>query len=544
MKFNKDNIYNHINCKFDIIALLIILFSTVFVILSCVQKKGLYIDEIYSFILANSSVAPQFIMFDELWDSWSNGGILDTFIQVQPGHQFDFHTTYFNNTLDTHPPLYYFLLHFVCSFFPCRFNMLFGLIINVVISPFVLFVLYLISKELISNRYVRYLPMLGYGFSLFAIDSTSLIRMYMLLTLFTLWLVYIIVRIINYGLNKKRIVAIFICIYLGSMTQYYMIIFSFFLVLFCIIYFLFKKQYRVVFSVCLSSLAGVLLMCISYPAVFTHLTGSSTNNIGNEISVYIFNVTHFVSCIMELASLFCKNLTIANSSVLSLLLIFLIAALAIIKLFIDKFKKSRKYIFPIGFWIVLFTFICSFVAICLFTGVHTYSRYIYHLVPSFFICSFIIVNYIIENLKYQKLIIVFFMFVFATNAIGALILHKGEYMLTDIAKTAEVVSSYSKDNNLIVVGKRKNSIPTTNLFTFKNFDNLYMYDIDINALKDAIVKSLHENSHFVIYISEADEYKSSGINIDYINKYLESLGVCQCKKLGSIYNDSYYYVSK
>ena len=105
-----------------------------------VRKEGL-LDEIYSYGLANSSYAP-FLSWLHGGEQVANGKLPEAvftqseflnYVAPQGSTRFDYASVYYNQTQDVHPPLFYFLLHTVCSLFPGSFTKWTGLGMNFVL---------------------------------------------------------------------------------------------------------------------------------------------------------------------------------------------------------------------------------------------------------------------------------------------------------------------------------------------------------------------------------------------------------------------------
>ena len=98
------------------------------------RKDGRHSDEIWSYGLANSYYQPFVyqragVHIDDCQmediintEQWITGETFRNYITVQPDQRFAYGSVYSNQTLDHHPPLYYALLHTVCSFFPNQFS--------------------------------------------------------------------------------------------------------------------------------------------------------------------------------------------------------------------------------------------------------------------------------------------------------------------------------------------------------------------------------------------------------------------------------------
>ena len=102
------------------------------------DKKSFYCDEVFSFGLANSFYRP-FIESDSVRsqelhyvDEWFSGEVYRNYITVQDSQRFRYDSVWYNQSQDRHPPLFYAVLHTVCSFFPNTFSKWFGFIPNLI----------------------------------------------------------------------------------------------------------------------------------------------------------------------------------------------------------------------------------------------------------------------------------------------------------------------------------------------------------------------------------------------------------------------------
>ena len=100
-----------------------------------VRKEGFFADELYSYGLSNSDYAPFLSWYyngERAYSGTSAEHIYSredfmSYVAVQEGQRFDYASVYYNQTQDVHPPVFYFLLHTVCSLFPGSFTKWTGL---------------------------------------------------------------------------------------------------------------------------------------------------------------------------------------------------------------------------------------------------------------------------------------------------------------------------------------------------------------------------------------------------------------------------------
>ena len=218
-----------------IVVLLSMLFLCTFI--SC--KEGYHMDEILAFQLANAEYNPwivptqpvgrlakfmkEHIDGDSLGETMSNVGFIvkDTlanrgesilanykadvyeapvwisgemfrdYVQCDKEDDYNLLSVYFNVKDDNHPPLHFMLLHMMTSLFKGEISVWHGCVINLVAMVITLWLLGLIGDLVFKNKKNSVLLMIMYGFSTAIVATTIWIRMYALLTLWTVWGLYL-----------------------------------------------------------------------------------------------------------------------------------------------------------------------------------------------------------------------------------------------------------------------------------------------------------------------------------------------------------------
>ena len=344
-----------------------------------------------------------------MWNQWISGKDFHEFVTVQKGEQFAYAKVYFNNSTDCHPPLFYWLLHTICSFTPDKFSKWSGLSLNILIYIISAILIYKISAMLLKSDKWKFIPVIMWGLSKDAIDNCTYIRMYMLLTMITLWYVYFHIKMFQEGITLKKMISVWIMIYLGAMTHYYSLVVSFFGVLFFSLYLLWKKRIKTMFTYGIGACVSVGAMFFSYPYVVEQVTGSSTNNVGNQIVKNLFNFNLWIKQSKGLLKSLIAEITYNGTISFILTKIFIFVLLVLIALNIKnksiKIKEWKELFWAAG--------ICafSFLSITFIGGEYVYSRYIYHIIPVIYIIIIVIWNKIyIGNESYFKYINSFFCF--------------------------------------------------------------------------------------------------------------------------------------
>lgn len=243
------------------------------ILLFCIRKEGMFIDEIYTYGLSNSTYAPY---LSDLKDS----GLRDTlftredveqYLTAAGNDRFAFSSVYYNQSRDVHPPLYYWLFHLVSSLFPGQFTKWIGLGINAILFLLCIFVFYKLLFRLFENRDTAAAGAAVLGMSVLALSMVMMIRMYTLLTFFTLLLMDVTLRILQEPDEPGLYVMLGLTIFCGFLTQYYFAFYAFFLCLSCGIYFACKKQWNSLLRFFLSAGIGLVLMILVFPASIRHL---------------------------------------------------------------------------------------------------------------------------------------------------------------------------------------------------------------------------------------------------------------------------------
>ena len=346
------------------------------------QKKGFHIDEIYSHILSNSYNADRIASAEWMWGKNISGTDFNEFITVQENEKFAYQKVYYNNSKDCHPPFYYWILHSICSIFPNQFSKWFGIGLNIFLYCIASFLIYMISKELIENEFMGMLPVLLYGFSKFAVDTVTFIRMYMLLEVFTLFIIYIHIKMFKCGVTLKKIILVWITIFFSTMTHYYSIVLNFWVVLLFCCYLLRCKQIKSMFLYGSGSLVSVIFMFICYPYAIVQATGSSTNGIGNEVVKNLFN---FKLWVMKMFSIFKEFISyISYNLIISMCVFFMLCAI-FIWFAILSVDKRKKIVIDKCFVSIIAIIILVFLSITFIGGENVYLRYIYNIIPLIYI---------------------------------------------------------------------------------------------------------------------------------------------------------------
>ena len=162
----------------------------------------------------------------------------------------------------------------VSSLFPNTFSKWTGLGLDFVIYMLTLLCLYKLLMRLFSSRDIASAGVILYGLCLLGMSTMLMIRMYVLLTLLSVLLAYLVVRLME-RFNPRLCPLIALCILAGLMTQYYFVFYAFFLCAAYVLYALIKKQYKALLWFIPWALAGALCLLLVFP-LYTDGLPSST----------------------------------------------------------------------------------------------------------------------------------------------------------------------------------------------------------------------------------------------------------------------------
>jgi len=254
---------------------LIILFLTIplfLIILSGCKKEALFIDENLSYELANNNNNGFFYCVFDDGKEYNGDEVFLNSVLAGRNKRFDYKNVWKNQSNDVHPPLYYALLHSVCSIMPDTFSKWQGIGINLIFAAVTLLFLYKMTNKIILSEVGSILIVLGYGITESFIDAGIFIRMYMMLNAVVAITSYLYYKLLyEKNENIKFYLVLTVVVTAGVLTQYFFLIYLFFLTVISIWILLTKKRYmaiiRLGFSLAISAIASYMV----FPAMIYHI---------------------------------------------------------------------------------------------------------------------------------------------------------------------------------------------------------------------------------------------------------------------------------
>lgn len=301
-------------------------------------KKGFHEDEYYSYYSTNFT------------DGWGVGdGVwvyADRYYQelvVLSGEEFQYDVVKTVQGWDVHPPMYYWVLHTVCSLWKNTFTKWQGISINIFFYMFNILLLYLTCNELDAkdSGWLSLLIAGAYAFCPAVISGVMFIRMYTMVTFCVLASLYLHIRAWNRArlLDWRFLLPMVCVVYTGALTHYYFLIFQFFLsALTCVAWLLRSRKagQSVLYGVCVLIALG--LAAATFPkAVYQLFTGYR----GAEAKGSFFDLSNTWERLEVFGATFLKNVF---SGVGLGVVILLCITIMLIYALRDKLWKKKEWL--------------------------------------------------------------------------------------------------------------------------------------------------------------------------------------------------------
>jgi len=179
---------------------------------------------------------------------------------------------YYNQARDVHPPLFYFAVNTVSTFFLGNFS---KAIIGIINVSFMIATLFVIKKilESLDKKHLIIPVLIFYGFSIGAISTVVFQRMYAMLTFFILEYILININISknNFDIDKKTWIKLGAITILGFLTQYYFCIVAVIVAIYMFIRIYLKKDKKKTMKYILNYVKIAIIGVLIYPPAINHI---------------------------------------------------------------------------------------------------------------------------------------------------------------------------------------------------------------------------------------------------------------------------------
>lgn len=382
------------------------------------RKEGYHVDEIYSYGLANSEYLP-FMHFGEskydvkdwmleygagesfgdlfrnLWkdyqilkqcdfqwrdsviykdyvtaqanssdtktSSWVSGQEYVDYITVSTSNTFNYASVYYNQRGDVHPPLYYMVLHTICSFFQGIFSPWFGLAVNILSLLLTLGVLYRMVRAYLGGETIALVMTAVYGLSCGMMTTAMYLRMYALMTLMVVTCCAIHLKIYSedFELKRKNVTLLMLTVLGGYLTHYYFVLYAIGLAVVFVVLMALRKKWtailKYIFSLASAAAVGLCIWPFSIRHVFSGYRGREAMSILRSGGFYMIRIRLMVQQIID-------QVMGGQSWILWLVLAVVIWGCIRKKVHILTLEKGAIVFLPIMFYVLLVSQIVPYFA--------------------------------------------------------------------------------------------------------------------------------------------------------------------------------------
>ena len=250
----------------------IILYVLFFLIMTATisMKKNYHIDEMLSYGLSNNRGNIKMEIVDG--EKYNPTVLYADYLTADENDRFSYDIVWENQENDVHPPLYYAILHTICSLFPGVFSRYFAGIINIVFALATLYMIRKIIPFFVENKIYKELLSVAFILSAGILSAVSFFRMYIMAMCWVTVLVYLYIREVERKQFRTQFfVATYVVTLLGALTHYYCIVFAVLISIVYSIYLLVHKMWKKVIAFCVSMGAAGLSAYLIFPAMIKHM---------------------------------------------------------------------------------------------------------------------------------------------------------------------------------------------------------------------------------------------------------------------------------
>lgn len=443
-----------------------------------------------------------------------------TYLTIGKGDVLNYFSVYYNQARDVHPPLFYFLVHFVSTIFYGQFSKYIIFTINLVFFVGTLWII----KKIMEKLYIKKMAiptMILYGASMGCISTVMFQRMYMMLTFFSVLYLYLTIKFVQEDFKIEKKYPWIFTILFGFLTQYYFCIYIVFVFLLVSAYLLTKKEYQKLGRYFLVHVIAAVIGILFYPASIYHIFFSYRGlGDGREVAKPIIQ-----SCIYYFSQIY-KLFSMKH-------LLFLILVLYFILILKNKAKIDREKIFYCSLiFLPSVMYLFTIAKIAPFLGEDYTSRYIMLLFPIIAVG----VAYLFSFATKKQGI---FFTISLLLSVNGLYYNEPVYLYKDYQKAMDIATIYKDDYFVYVYDNsftHLSSLPEFATYKASLIINENNYDFSLLE-NDELINS----NEFILCIK-------NWLNVeDILNKVLEGSHYTKYEKLLELKSDvesTYYKIIK
>lgn len=443
-----------------------------------------------------------------------------TYLTIGKGDVLNYFSVYYNQARDVHPPLFYFLVHFVSTIFYGQFSKYIIFTINLVFFVGTLWIIKKIMEKLDIKK-MAIPTMILYGASMGCISTVMFQRMYMMLTFFSVLYLYLTIKFVQEDFKIEKKYPWIFTILFGFLTQYYFCIYIVFVFLLVSAYLFAKKEYQKLGRYFLVHVIAAVIGILFYPASIYHIFFSYRGlGDGREVAKPIIQ-----SCIYYFSQIY-KLFGMKH-------LLFLILVLYFILILKNKAKIDREKIFYCSLiFLPSVMYLFTIAKIAPFLGEDYTSRYIMLLFPIIAVG----VAYLFSFATKKQGI---FFTISLLLSVNGLYYNEPVYLYKDYQRAMDIATTYKDDYFVYVYDNsftHLSSLPEFATYKASLIINENNYDFSLLE-NDELINS----NEFILCIK-------NWLNVeDILNKVLEESHYTKYEKLLELKSDvesTYYKIIK
>jgi len=370
-----------------VVAAILIIFTGVFICWGTIKSVN-FCDEIYTYILSNSD--NEFLTYQLESQRWYSGEEINRILSATDG--FHFGQVMLNNKGDVHPPMYYFVIHFLSVLCTGSSSKCIALAANCLFAVVSLIVLYALIEQITGKRLISICACLIYITSPAVVSTNMFLRMYGMFSMWVLLFVYVTWLLEKKTDGEKKwhlYVLLGAVTFFGFLTQYYFAVFCVIFTFFYCLYQLFTKKWRRCLVYVGSLAASVVVATLFWRTWLRHMF---SGYLGGAVKDNAFQFGKLFNSIRygfeHMFTLMYNRLGILAALILAAAVIFLII----------KKDKHLKYILSLFLTALFYS-----IAVVHLTPLHLLSyRYFFPVVVIAYIAEILAVYFCLDYLVRNK----------------------------------------------------------------------------------------------------------------------------------------------
>ncbi len=292
-----------------------------------VQKSYLMNDELFTYGASNNREG---ITMEFPLNQWQDKKLFMEY--ATPGEDaFCYSIPYYNQTLDVHPPLYYYLIHTISSFRPNEFSYWIGVGLNLVFLLGCTVVLYFLTLELFGKKGCAFLVSALFGLTYGALNTLLFVRMYMQFAFFLLLHLWVYAKYWEKErIEKKGYLFLGLTLIGGALTQYYFLIAAFFLGVWYTLKLLLQKRFRETGAYFMTILISAGISLGLFPTMWNHIFHGTR---GTQAQKAFLSLAGYPRSLLNMFNIISEQMFGGH--------LWLVLTLIILLLFVDSILRRR-----------------------------------------------------------------------------------------------------------------------------------------------------------------------------------------------------------